>query len=163
MSEFVARRSAANPRDLDVSGTLPNGHPFTLTVSPWSGSRCTDVPHIKAWFDVDTHPDLPKGASDAEIEAAVDKATEIGHALDARLGPLAETVVERSGVDEAAVRRVVRLGLGLAFGRDVPAAAIEAAIEADASDFARRREDHLRPIVQAVWEEAQEYEMGLRF
>lgn len=163
MSEFVARRSAANPRSMDVSGTLPSGHPFTLTVSPWSGSRCTDVPHISAGFDVDTHPDLPKGASDAEIEAAVDKATEIGQALDARLSPMADTVIERSGVDEAAVRRVVRLGLGVAFGRDVPASAVDAAIEADAEAFARRREDHLRPIAQAVWEEAQEYEQGLRF
>ncbi len=163
MSEFVARRSAANPRSMDVTGTLPSGHPFTLSVSPWPGSRCTDVPRIDAWFDVEAHPDLPKGASDAEIDADVEKVSALEQKLDERLAPLVDTVVERSGIDEAAVRRVVRLGLGVAFGRDVPASAVDAAIEADAESFARRREDRFRPIAQAVWEEAQEYEQGLRF
>jgi len=160
---FKVRRSAVTPRNIDVMGTLPTGHAFTLTVSPWSGSRCTDVPRICAGFDVDTHPDLPRGASDETISAAVDRASEIGEALDARLGPLVDTVVERSGVDESAVRRVIRLALGLAYGRDVSPDAVDAAIEADANDFARRREDYQRPIAQAVWEEAQEYEQGMRF
>ena len=162
MSPFKIRRSAGSPRDLEASGVLPSGHPFTLSVSPWSGSRCTDAPDIRAGFDVDLRPGLPQDVGDAEIEAAIAEANALVEDLDAKLRPLVQSVVDSGGIDEAAVRKVVRIGMFLALERDVPASEVDAAVSADAEAYEARREDYLRPAAQAIWEEAQEYEQGMR-
>ena len=54
------------------------------------------------------------------------------------------------------------LGSSVALDRDVQASEVEAALDADVPAFDGRREAYLKPITQADWAEAREYEEGMR-